>query len=248
MDSIRTSVDRLQAAETGTYDVVHSFRPVGSDDEQVMGTRRGSYDRTRRLHEVLVGTPGMGEVEPIELTVLTTPSGAFMRNPFFTAKHGLPWTRLPDEAFATAGVEHPSQTEVGPPGVDVAAAAQEPIRIRDELPSGTEYEVAVRQSDAIELLANRGVDKFSQLTGIPADDLPTNFPATMTVTLVVGRDGTLRSLAADLSPLFERAREVTEKPLDEFLGFSYLVRLTWNAGAPVAISVPPLADIGDVPT
>jgi hypothetical protein len=51
-----------------------------------------------------------------------------MRNPAFTARHGKPWTRLPADQLAAVGAD-PAMTEVGPPGLDAIAAAQEPGRV-----------------------------------------------------------------------------------------------------------------------
>lgn len=244
LESVQAAVDAARAAPTGRYVLVQSLRAAEGGQTQVIITRKGSYDRERRLHQVEASAPGRGGDEPILLTFLTTSDDALMRNPAFTAQHGRPWTRLPAADLAALGAD-PTTAAVEPPALDVAASAQAPGRVL-KAASATEYEVLVPQAAAIELFANAGAFKLSQLTGLPPEELPAAFTGTLPATVTLSKDGALRSLSTDLRPLLQRATEVAAKPVEDFGDASLLVQVTWQPGAPVSIDVPDPVDIGDI--
>lgn len=244
--SIRSAVEAVREVPTGRYELVQSLRAPDGEQSQALVTRKGSYDRGERLHQVEVQVPGRGGEEPVQLTFLTTPGDVLMRNPTFTKQHGRPWNRLPAEALAAFGAD-PTAAAVEPPALEVAASAQTPGRVLAAKAGVVEYEVAVTQTAAIELFANAGAVKLSQLTGLPPEDLAAAFPGTLPATVVLTQGGALASMRTDLRPLLQRAAEVAIKPVEGLDKASLLVEVTWQPGAPVAISVPAPAEIGDFP-
>lgn len=246
LGSVRAAVEAARDAPTGRYELVQSLRAAEGGQAQLLITREGSYDREQRLHQVEASAPGRGGEGPILLTFLTTPDDVLMRHPKFTAQHGRPWTRLPAAELTAAYGADPTTAPVEPPALDVAAAAQTPGRVVTSTPGVAEYEVLVPMAAAIELFANAGAIKLSQLTGLPPEELPAAFTGTLPATVTLANSGALKSISTDLRPLLLRATEVATKPVEEFGEASLLVQVTWQPGAPVIIDVPAPVEIGDI--
>lgn len=247
LELIRAAVQTVRAAATGTYVVTQSAQEAEGGRTQVLVTRRGSYDRDDGLHQVEVVAAGQGGAEPISLTFLTSRTDVLMRNPTFTQQHGKTWTRLPSEEVEALYGQDLATAEVEPPALDVAVAAQLPGQVLSDKPGITSYEVDVPQAAALELVANAGAVKMSQLTGIPVDELAEAFTGTMPVTVVLS-DGRLKSLSADLSPLLKRAAEVAAEPMGDLGTSSLLVQVSWQPGGPVDIQLPAADDVADAPS